>query len=184
MQSVTFNATSLQVVESTDHTFLLSSKDVANGYGISESVLRSHKTNQSDELIEGTHFIMTRTSNNASKTMWTKLGVVTLGFFIKSEQAKEFRKWASNYVIDGQMPNSEYHRIIMMQNEQIVQMDREINRLKGILIKLHDGFHAQLEKATNIFQLIGSTKKDGGNLNTETIAGHKYWGIAKNKLLK
>lgn len=74
---------------------------------------------------------------------------------------------------------AELENIIMMQNEQIVQMDREINRLKGILIKLHDGFHAQLEKATNIFQLIGSTKKDGGNLNTETIAGHKYWGIVK-----
>lgn len=74
---------------------------------------------------------------------------------------------------------AELENIILLQNEQIVQMDREINRLKGILIKLHDGFHAQLEKATNIFQLIGSTKKDGGNLNTETIAGHKYWGVSK-----
>lgn len=74
---------------------------------------------------------------------------------------------------------AELENIILLQNEQIVQMDREINRLKSILIKLHDGFHAQLEKATNIFQLIGNTKKDGGNLNTETIAGHKYWGITK-----
>lgn len=132
MQSVTFNATSLQVVESTDHTFLLSSKDVANGYGISESVLRSHKINQSDELIEGTHFIMTRTSNNASKTMWTKLGVVTLGFFIKSEQAKEFRKWASNYVIDGaekyKKPNDNSGYLYQLRRENI-ELKRAINRI-------------------------------------------------------
>lgn len=132
MQSVTFNTTSLQVVESTDHTFLLSSKDVANGYGISESVLRSHKNNQSDELIEGTHFIMTRTSNNASKTMWTKLGVVTLGFFIKSEQAKEFRKWASNYVIDGaekhHKPHDNSGYLYQLRRENI-ELKRAINRI-------------------------------------------------------
>lgn len=179
MKQVIFNTTPLLVVESSNHVFLLSSKDVANGYGVSESLLRSHRTNQSDELIEGKHFIIDRSYRNTPKTYWTKRGIVRLGFFIKSERAKQFRDWAEDYVIDAQMPNSEYQRIIMLQNEQIVQMDREINRLKGILIKLHDGFHAQLEKATNIFQLIGSTKKDGGNLNTETIAGHKYWGIVK-----
>lgn len=179
MQSVSFQNVNLHLVESSDHMFLLSSHDVASGYGISEKTLRDHKTRQSDELIEGKHFIIDRSYRNTPKTYWTKRGIVRLGFFIKSERAKAFRDWAEDYVIDGQMPNAEYQRIIMLQNEQIVQMDREINRLKGILIKLHDGFHAQLEKATNIFQLIGNTKKDGGNLNTETIAGHRYWGIVK-----
>lgn len=191
MQSVTFHTSSLQVVESTDHVFLLSSKDVANGYGISESVLRSHKNNQSDELIEGTHFIMTRTANNAAKTMWTKLGVITLGYFIKSEQAKEFRKWAASYVLNGHEADNGLKEIIMLQNEQMAQMGKEINRLKNILIKFHDGYHKilttcspiqmidELRKMTNIFQLIGSTKSDGKNLNTETASGHKYWGIRK-----
>lgn len=179
MKHVTFQSISLSVVESTEHVFMLSSKDVAIGYSVSENTIRSHRKDQSDELIEGKHFIIDRSYRNTPKTYWTKRGIVRLGFFIKSERAKQFRDWAEDYVIDGQMPNSEYQRIIMLQNEQIVQLDREINRLKGILIKLHDGFHAQLEKATNIFQLIGSTKKDGGNLNTETIAGHKYWGITK-----
>lgn len=179
MKHVTFQSISLSVVESTEHVFMLSSKDVAVGYGVSENTIRSHRKDRSDELIEGKHFIIDRSYRNTPKTYWTKRGIIRLGFFIKSERAKAFRDWAEDYVIDAQMPNSEYQRIIMLQNEQIVQMDQEISRLKGILIKLHDGFHAQLEKATNIFQLIGSTKKDGGNLNTETIAGHKYWGIAK-----
>lgn len=191
MQSITFHTMSLQVVESTDHVFLLSSKDVANGYEISESVLRSHKNNQSDELIEGTHFIMTRTANNAAKTMWTKLGVITLGLFVKSERAKEFRKWAASYVLNGHEADNHLKEIILLQNEQMVQMSKEINRLKGVLIRNHDEYHKilttcspiqmidELRKMTNIFQLIGNTKSDGKNLNTETVSGHKYWNVAQ-----
>lgn len=33
--------------------------------------------------------------------MWTKRGVVRLGFFIKTPMAKEFRDWAEDYIIDG-----------------------------------------------------------------------------------
>ena len=31
--------------------------------------------------------------------MWTKAGVVRLGFFIKSERAKLFRDWAENLIL-------------------------------------------------------------------------------------
>lgn len=184
MSLVEFQGTNIELDLCDEYVFLLSTKEASKGFGCSEEAIRQSKSHNQHELIEGKHFIIIRNSNNAKKIMWTKRGIVRLGFFIKSERAKQFRDWAEDYVIDGQMPNSEYQRIIMLQNEQIVQMDQEINRLKSILVKLHDGFHAQLEKATNMFQLIGSTKKDGGNLNTETIAGHKYWGLSKKKLIK
>lgn len=125
MKQVTFQSSTISVVESSDHIFLMSSKDVANGYGVSESVLRSHRTNQSDELIEGKHFIIDRSYRNTPKTYWTKRGVVRLGNYIKSEQGKKFRDWAEDYIIDGQMSNAEYQRIIMLQNEQIAQRDKE-----------------------------------------------------------
>ena len=32
--------------------------------------------------------------------MWTKRGIVRLGFFVKSERAKMFRDWAEDLVID------------------------------------------------------------------------------------
>jgi len=32
--------------------------------------------------------------------LWTKRGIVRLGFFVKSERAKMFRDWAEDLVID------------------------------------------------------------------------------------
>lgn len=83
----------------------MSSKDVAEGYGLSESGLRNTKTRYSDELLEGTHWVL---SQNGTKlggrpsVYWTKEGVVMLGFFIKTPTAKEFRRWASNYIVSKQ----------------------------------------------------------------------------------
>lgn len=95
-----------------DHEFLMTSVEVAKGFGISTSNLRNQKFRNSDELVEGKHFITGITgvcfSNdpclandyNASKqTLWTKRGIVRLGFFIKSERTKLFRDWAEDLVI-------------------------------------------------------------------------------------
>ncbi|MDD3009244.1 MAG: phage antirepressor KilAC domain-containing protein [Arcobacter sp.] len=95
----------VEVQPNVEHEWLLSSKDVAEGYGLSASGLRSVKSNYSDELLEGTHFIYSVSNRDgvrgASKTAyWTKEGVVMLGFFIKTPTAKEFRRWASNFIVE------------------------------------------------------------------------------------
>jgi hypothetical protein len=66
------------------------------------------KQRNADEFEEGKHFIsVTNRDGNPragiphQTTMWTKIGVVMLGFFIKSPQAVEFRRWASRYIVDG-----------------------------------------------------------------------------------
>lgn len=93
----------VEVQPNVEHEWLLSSKDVAEGYGLSESGLRNTKTRYSDELLEGTHWVL---SQNGTKlggrpsTYWTKEGVVMLGFFIKTPTAKEFRRWASNFIVE------------------------------------------------------------------------------------
>lgn len=95
---------------------------------------------------------------------------------------------------------AELEKIILRQNEQIAQLTRELenkskrlpaqptdDNLKRVLIRVHDGYHrilttcspldmiCELRKMTNMFQIIGSIKNDGCNLNTETVAGHLYW---------
>ena len=99
-----------------EHEFLMTTAEVAKGYGITPSALRSCKSYNQDELIEGKHFIScvrkldTRVQNmNAGtksksyipvkQTLWTKRGIVRLGFFIKSDRAKLFRDWAEDLVI-------------------------------------------------------------------------------------
>lgn len=87
------------------HEWLLSSKDVAEGYGLSDSSLRSAKSRYSDELLEGTHWVVANSNTlggTQKTTYWTKEGVVMLGFFIKTPIAKEFRRWASNYIVSKQ----------------------------------------------------------------------------------
>lgn len=96
----------VEVVPNEEHEWLLSTKDVAEGYGLTPNAIRLSKSRNSDELIEGKHFIVQQivagSLGTREATMWTKRGVVRLGFFIKTPMAKEFRDWAEDYIIDGQ----------------------------------------------------------------------------------
>lgn len=138
MHPITFQNISLDIVESPEHMFLMSTRDVAAGYGVNEKTIRDHKRVQNQELIEGKHFIIDRSYKNTPKTYWTKRGIVRLGFFIKSEKAKAFRDWAEDYVIDGQNADNDLKQIIMRQNEQIAQLTLELNsKPKRITEKPH-----------------------------------------------
>ena len=95
------------------HEFLMTTNEVAKGYGVSGGTIRKHKVEHRDELIEGKHFITVEnaqmngaTKSNADResatykqTLWTKRGIVRLGFFIKSERARLFRDWAEDLVL-------------------------------------------------------------------------------------
>lgn len=112
MQVKINNELTVEVVPNEEHEWLLSTKDVAEGYGLTPDAVRMAKNRNQDELEEGKHYIVTevptvtdryaRQSNlKSTQTMWTKRGVVRLGFFIKTPMAKEFRDWAEDYIIDG-----------------------------------------------------------------------------------
>ncbi|MDB9911049.1 hypothetical protein N8Z33_00980 [Flavobacteriaceae bacterium] len=96
---------SVAVFPNHEHEFLLPTKEVALGYDASPYSIRMAKKRHKDELIEGKHFISSVTichgaKGGASKgTMWTKRGIVRLGFFIKSKRAKLFRDWAEDLII-------------------------------------------------------------------------------------
>jgi phage antirepressor YoqD-like protein len=104
MQVTINNELTVEVVPNVEHDWLLSTKDVAEGYGLSSAGIRKTKERYSDELEEGKHWVVTdsHTLGGVQKTtMWTKRGVVRLGFFIKTPMAKEFRDWAEDYIIEG-----------------------------------------------------------------------------------
>ena len=100
MEGVTVN-----VVPDEKFEFLLSTRDVAAGYGVSMYAIRMVKMRYADEFVEGKHFLGSVTICHAASTgackgtMWTKTGIVRLGFFIKSARAKLFRGWAEELII-------------------------------------------------------------------------------------
>lgn len=87
------------------HEYVMTSKEVGHGYGVTDYSIRVTKLRHSDELIEGKHYVTAVTICNGVKsippnaTMWTKRGIVRLGFFIKSERARLFRDWAEELII-------------------------------------------------------------------------------------
>lgn len=117
------------ILPSSDHEFLMTTKEVAKGYGVSEYTIRSHKMLHPEELLDRKHFttavenfngnVQNLNGKNAAvrKThgetadalkacniphnavLWTKRGIVRLGFFIKSERARLFRDWAEELII-------------------------------------------------------------------------------------
>ena len=90
------NDLTVEIQTNPEFDFLMNSNMVALGYGISPKTVRSHKMIHKDELLENIHFISrvekTSSRSNLQKTqiLWTKAGVIRLGFFIKATDYKNY----------------------------------------------------------------------------------------------
>lgn len=105
-QNVT-NSLVVNVIPNASHQFVMTTEEVAIGYGVTEANIRKHKKLNPDDFVEGKHFvkgvtISTTPLKNAqpNQTYWTKKGIVRFGFFIKSPSAKLFRDWAEDLIFE------------------------------------------------------------------------------------
>ncbi|GGK91590.1 hypothetical protein [Deinococcus radiotolerans] len=87
------------------HEFTATTEQVALGYGVSPSTIREQKRSNGEEFVEGKHFLSVRNPDARpgqgaqQVTLWTKRGIVRLGFFIRSARARLFRDMAEDLVI-------------------------------------------------------------------------------------
>lgn len=101
----------VNVLPNVQHEFLMTTKEVAYGYGVSPYSIRSTSSRNSVELTDGKHFLKGVAKCNTlnaqpNQVFWTKRGIVRLGFFIKSERARIFRDWAEELIINvSEQPN-------------------------------------------------------------------------------
>ena len=101
----------VNVMPNQAHEYLMTTREVAHGYGTTKDVIQQAFYRKSAELIEGKHFmkgvdIMSTPSMQPTAILWTKRGIVRLGFFIKSERARLFRDWAEELIISiSEQPN-------------------------------------------------------------------------------
>lgn len=106
MSLIVTDGLTVTVHPNANHEFLMPTKEVATGYGVSPHTVRFHLSNNPTDFLEGKHFIKgVGISNTLGKNAqphqvyYTKRGVVRLGFFIKSDRARMFRDWAEDLII-------------------------------------------------------------------------------------
>lgn len=100
------NEVTVDVSPDDKHEWVISSEDVAEGYGMSASSLRSVKSRNAHKFVEGTHFVLqtaTGTRGDRQVTMWTKAGVLKIGMQgINTPLADAFVDWAVSFIIKKQ----------------------------------------------------------------------------------
>ena len=70
---------------------------VAKRYGVDTSAITNHKRRHAEEIIDGVHFVYELVDTKGGKQevlKWTLRGIIKLGMFIRSKEAKYFRLWA------------------------------------------------------------------------------------------
>lgn len=141
------------------NTFL--TQYVAQRYNISERGLRQNLTRHADELIENIHYFKTIEQTNGGRQeilKWTLRGIIKLGMFIRSPQAKAFRLWAEQEL--EKSINAELEKARLTRLKAIEQTNR-IASLEAIQIsqtKHHqsvvNGYKAQLTKQGDKIELL------------------------------
>ncbi len=128
----------VNVMPSTRHEFLMTTREVASGYGTSVYVIRKAVVRHHSDFVDGFHYLGNETichaaSPGSSKgTLWTKAGIIRLGFFVKSGRAKLFRDWAEHLILSTleggrkQLPERTPRRINRLTPERIIDLLNDV----------------------------------------------------------
>lgn len=120
---------------------LFTTAQVAQNYGISQDTIRDHLKNHSDEILENIHFILKTNKFNNKVIKWTLKGIVVLGFFIRSSQAKKFRIWASELLEKELLKQAQEFK---KTRERNLALTDKIASLEAVRISQNDHHQRQI----------------------------------------
>lgn len=134
---------SVMIMPDNNHEFLMTTRDVAVGYDVSENTLRGHRFSHKNELIENKHFVkgvcflntFEKGGVQPHQIFWTKQGVIRLGFYIKSERAKLFRDWVENLVVNylekklPKLPDTPKRKHNRLTQERLLDIMNDVCRI-------------------------------------------------------
>lgn len=154
----------------------------------------NHLREHADELRDGIEVVRVRITNshgkNRKKPVLYREGVIKLGFFVRSKQAKVFRQWATEIVVDHMDKNnmsmqdlfekldnkfSDIDRRFQETNEIVSGVRTELDDLRELVGTILP--HDKMKEAKDLMiQVKKVTKKDG-----RAVIGHvrKTLGISK-----
>ncbi|WP_169763900.1 hypothetical protein [Campylobacter mucosalis] len=131
---------------------------VADRYGISKQTIRDHKRLHADELVENTHFVTEQNKFGVNEVKWTLKGIVVLGFFIRSPQAKNFRIWASSQLERELLKQAEIYEATRKKNLALVNKVSSLEADFKLKATHHqnqiNGYKSQIAKHNNQIELL------------------------------
>ena len=123
---------------------------VAKRYGTSETNIRDHKREHADEIVEGIHFIVETNKFRKTAIKWTLRGIIKLGMFIRSKEAKYFRLWAEQELEKTILSELAQAKETRQKNLSLVSQVSSLNALLIDNAKRHrreiNGYKSQLKQ--------------------------------------
>lgn len=127
-----------------------STEYVAKRYGTSEANIRIHKREHADEIVENTHFVIEQNKFGVNEIKWTLRGIIKLGMFIRSKEAKYFRLWAEQELEKTILSELAQAKETRQKNLSLVSQVSSLNALLIDNAKRHrreiNGYKSQLKQ--------------------------------------
>ena len=126
---------------------------IAKRYGTSEGNIKAHKREHADEIIDGVHFVYELVDTNGGKQevlKWTLRGIIKLGMFIRSKEAKYFRLWAEQELEKTILSELTLAKETRQKNLSLVSKVADLNAVLIDNAKRHkreiNGYKSQLKQ--------------------------------------
>ena len=127
-----------------------STEYVAKRYGTSEANIRIHKREHADEIVENTHFVIEQNKFGVNEIKWTLRGIIKLGMFIRSKEAKYFRLWAEQELEKTILSELAQAKETRQKNLSLVSKVADLNAVLIDNAKRHrreiNGYKSQLKQ--------------------------------------
>lgn len=171
-----------------------STEYVAKRYGTSEANIRIHKRKHADEIVENTHFITEQNKFGVNEIKWTLRGIIKLGMFIRSKEAKYFRLWAEQELEKTILSELAQAKETRQKNLSLVSQVSSLNALLIDNAKRHrreiNGYKSQLKQHNEKIVVLKHELEKASNLRpsdpiyAQIKAERDYYKERYNKLSK
>ena len=141
---------------------------VAKRYGTSETNIRDHKREHADEIVEGIHFIVETNKFRKTAIKWTLRGIIKLGMFIRSKEAKYFRLWAEQELEKTILSELTLAKETRQKNLSLVSKVADLNAVLIDNAKRHkreiNGYKSQLKQHNEKIVVLKHELEKASNL--------------------
>lgn len=170
---------------------------VAKRYGVDTSAITNHKRRHAEEIIDGVHFVYELVDTNGGKQevlKWTLRGIIKLGMFIRSKEAKYFRLWAEQELEKTILSELAQAKETRQKNLSLVSQVSSLNALLIDNAKRHkreiNGYKSQLKQHNEKIVVLkhelekASNPRPSDPIYAQIKAERDYYKERYNKLSK